>query len=243
MKTVREVSKLSGISVRTLHHYDAIGLLKPTATTGAGYRLYGEEALRRLQSILLLRELRFPLRDIRSLLADPDFDQQAALAQQVHMLELERDRLDRLISLAKNMMTTGGDPMDFKAFDKREQETYAAEARARWGRTTAWQESQEKAAAQSPEQQQDAAAGMMAIFAEFGAVKHLDAAAPEAQALAAKLQQHITDHYYTCTREILRGLGQMYTADERFSRNIDQAGGKGAAAFAARAIAAYTEPQ
>ncbi len=239
MRTVHEVSTITGVSVRTLHHDDAIGLLTPTATTQAGYRLYDDGALQRLQSILLLRELRFPLREIREILSDPHFDQQTALRQQVRLLEMERNRLDRLIDLARDMMTSGGNSMDFKPFDRSEQDAYAAEARTKWGNTAAWQESQEKTTRQTPAKLQEAAAGLMAVFAEFGAVKHLDAASAEAQALAEKLRQHITDHYYTCTREILRGLGEMYTSDERFARNIDRAGGEGTAEFAAKAIAIY----
>ncbi len=239
MRTVREVSELSGVSVRTLHHYDAIGLLHPTAVTGAGYRLYDDAAMAKLQTILLFRELRFPLREIRDILADPRFDRQEALRQQVRLLEMERARLTEVIALANDMLTTGGSPMNFKPFDKTQQEAYAAEARAKWNHTAAWQESQQKAAAQSAGEQQSAQEGLMAIFAEFGAVKRLSPDAPEAVALAEKLQGHITAHFYTCTKEILRGLGDMYTADERFTASIDRMGGEGTAAFAAAAIAAY----
>ena len=90
MKTVREVSRITGVSVRTLHHYDAIGLLKPTAVTEAGYRLYDDAALKRMQSILFFRELQFPLKDIKRILDAPDFDPMTALAQQVHLLEMQR---------------------------------------------------------------------------------------------------------------------------------------------------------
>ena len=86
MKTVKEVSRLSGVSVRTLHHYDAIGLLKPTRVTEAGYRLYDDTALARLQAILLFRELQFPLKEIKAILDSPNFDQQEALAQQIRIL-------------------------------------------------------------------------------------------------------------------------------------------------------------
>ena len=94
MKTVKEVSRITGVSVRTLHHYDAIGLLKPTAVTEAGYRLYDDAALERMQSILLFRELQFPLKDIKRILDAPDFDPMAALAQQVHLLEMQREHLE-----------------------------------------------------------------------------------------------------------------------------------------------------
>ena len=88
MLTVNEVSRLTGVSVRSLHHYDAIGLLKPARVTEAGYRLYGDDELKRLQNILLFRELQFPLKQIRTILDSPDFDQREALAQQIRLLEL-----------------------------------------------------------------------------------------------------------------------------------------------------------
>lgn len=103
MKTVKEVSRITGVSVRTLHHYDAIGLLKPTAVTEAGYRLYDDAALKRMQSILLFRELQFPLKDIKRILDAPDFDPMTALAQQVRLLEMQREHLEQLISHAREI--------------------------------------------------------------------------------------------------------------------------------------------
>ena len=107
MKTVKEVSRITGVSVRTLHHYDAIGLLKPTVVTEAGYRLYDDAALERMQSILLFRELQFPLKDIKRILDAPDFDPMTALAQQVHLLEMQREHLEQLISHAREIQQTG----------------------------------------------------------------------------------------------------------------------------------------
>ena len=111
MMTIHEVSKLAGVSVRTLHHYDAIGLLPPTALTEAGYRLYDDTALARLQSILLFRELEFPLKDIKRILDDPNFDQSAALEDQIKLLELRRKQLGKLIALARETLKTGVTPM------------------------------------------------------------------------------------------------------------------------------------
>ena len=119
--TIHEVSKLAGVSVRTLHHYDAIGLLLPTALTEAGYRLYDDTALARLQFILLFRELEFPLKDIKRILDDPNFDQSAALEDQIKLLELRRKQLGKLIALARETLKTGVTPMKFDAFDKTEQ--------------------------------------------------------------------------------------------------------------------------
>ena len=103
MRTVNEISKLTGISVRALHHYDAIGLLKPTRVTEAGYRLYDGAALKRLQNILFFRELQFPLKEIKVILDNPRFDPGEALAQQIKLLELRRKHIDELISFAREV--------------------------------------------------------------------------------------------------------------------------------------------
>ena len=235
MKTVHEVSQISGVSVRTLHHYDAIGLLQPTAVTEAGYRLYDDTALARLQSILLFRELAFPLKEIKRIMDDPQFDQDTALEQQIRLLELQQERLSRLIDLARETMKTGVTHMDFTAFDNSKLEQYAAEVKERWGNTAAYQESAQRPAAD----QKDAAAGLMAQFARMGCLRTGDPAGQEAQAAVRELQQFITKHFYTCTPEILSGLGQMYTADDRFRASIDAAGGEGTADFAGKAIAVY----
>ena len=178
MKTVHEVSQISGVSVRTLHHYDAIGLLRPTAVTEAGYRLYDDTALARLQSILLFRELAFPLKEIKRIMDDPQFDQATALEQQIRLLELQQERLSRLIGLARETMKTGVTHMDFTAFDNSKLEQYAAEVKERWGNTAAYQESAQRPAAE----QKDAAAGLMAQFARMGRLRTGDPAGQEAQA-------------------------------------------------------------
>ena len=235
MKTVHEASQISGVSVRTLHHYDAIGLLRPTAVTEAGYRLYDDTALARLQSILLFRELAFPLKEIKRIMDDPQFDQATALEQQIRLLELQQDRLSRLIDLARETMKTGVTHMDFTAFDNSKLEQYAAEVKERWGNTAAYQESAQRPAAE----QKDAAAGLMAQFARMGRLRTGDPAGQEAQDAVRELQEFITKHFYTCTPEILAGLGQMYTADDRFRASIDAAGGEGTADFAGKAITVY----
>lgn len=237
MKTVKEVSRLTGVSVRTLHHYDAIGLLKPAKVTEAGYRLYDDAALGRLQTILLFRELQFPLKEIRDLLDTPDFDPMAALDDQIRLLQLRREHLDRLIDHARQIQQTGVMNMDFKAYDTKKLDTYAAEAKKRWGHTDAWRESQEKQKTQS--QEVSDADGLMDIFRRLGAYRSADPAAPEAQALIRELQEYICDHYYNCTNQILMGLGQMYAAGDEMNENIDRAGGPGTGDFARRAIEIY----
>ena len=236
MKTVKEVSLLTGMSVRTLHHYDAIGLLKPTRVTEAGYRLYDDTALRRLQTILLFRQLQFPLKEIRDILDSPGFDPMEALTQQIHLLELQRKHLDNLISHARKIQTTGVFSMDFSTFDTTELDQYTAEAKARWGKTKAWQEYEQKAAGQTAEQKQSTGDALMDIFARFGKIRHLSPESQEAQELVASLQDFITRHYYTCTKPILQGLGQLYIAGDSMTENIDKAGGEGTARFAHDAI-------
>lgn len=239
MKTVQQVSKLTGVSVRTLHHYDDLGLLTPTKTTESGYRLYDEEALRKLQTILFFRELEFPLKQIKSFLDDPDFDARQALDDQIHLLELRAEQLQHLISHARQIQKTGVIPMDFSAFDRSKQDAYAAEARKRWGKTDAYKEFEKKTAGQTPAAQQSDADDLMAIFAEMGSVRNAGPASPEAQALVKQLQDYITAHYYTCTKQILRGLGMMYIAGDDMTANIDAAGGEGTARFAHEAIEVY----
>lgn len=236
MKTVKEVSLLTGVSVRALHHYDAIGLLKPTRVTEAGYRLYDDTALRRLQTILLFRQLQFPLKEIREILDSPGFDPMEALTQQIHLLELQRKHLDNLISHARKIQTTGVFSMDFSTFDTTELDQYTAEAKARWGKTKAWQEYEQKAAGQTAEQKQSTGDALMDIFARFGKIRHLSPESQEAQELVASLQDFITRHYYTCTKPILQGLGHLYIAGDSMTENIDKAGGEGTARFAHDAI-------
>ena len=241
MKTVKQVSSLTGVSVRTLHHYDAIGLLKPTCVTEAGYRLYDDIALERLQTILLFRSLQFPLKEIREILAKPGFDPKEALADQIRLLQLQRDRLDRLISHAQQIQKEGTFTMDFTPYDTQEMDAYAAQAKEKWGATQAYREFEEKTADSTPQQMRSAGDGLMDIFAEFGSVRSLSPAAPEVQALVKKLQAYITANFYTCTDQILKSLGQMYIAGDSMTENIDKAGGTGTAAFVHRAIELYTK--
>lgn len=240
MMSVKEVSRLSGVSVRTLHHYDAIGLLKPSAVTDAGYRLYDEEAGKRLQTILFFRALRFPLKEIRQILDAPGFDPMSALTQQIALLELQRDQLDTLIAHARKIQKTGVMDMNFRPFDTSKIDEYTAQAKAKWGATDAYKEFENKTKGQTQKQMQATGEDLMDIFAQIGEIRHLSPASQEAQALIAKLQAFITEHYYTCTPQILKGLGQMYIAGDSMTDNIDKAGGEGTAEFANKAIEIYT---
>ena len=227
------MSQITGITVRTLHHYDAIDLLKPTKITAAGYRLYDDTALQRLQTILFYRELQFPLKEIRRILDNERFDPAVALSQQIELLELQYSRLGELLIYARKIQERGVNVMDFTAFDKNKIEQYKEEVKERWGTTPAYQESEMRKVSDDAPQQ------MMERFKQFAKVRHLPPESEEAQRLAAELQQHITDNYYTCTKEIFRGLGELYASDERFRQNIDKEAGEGTAAFVSRVIAVY----
>ncbi len=239
MMTVHEVSRISGVSIRALHHYDRIGLLPATEVTNAGYRLYDDAALERLQHILLFKELEFSLKEIRDILDSPDFDRSKALEQQIHLLELRRDHLQNLIDLACGIKAIGVSYMNFEAFDTRKIDEYAKQAKASWGKTAAYKEYEQRAAGRSREEQQKINVGMMEIFVKFGGIRDQSPDGEEAASLAKKLQDFITEHFYTCTDEILLGLGAMYAGGGDFTANIDKVGGEGTAEFADQAIQSY----
>ena len=130
---------------------------------------------------------------------------------------------------------------DFKAFDTRKIDEYAREAKAAWGKTAEWQEYEQKSKGRTKDAEKDVARGLMDIFVEFGAVRDHDPASTEAQALVSKLQGYISEHYYTCSDQILLSLSKMYAGGGSMTENIDKAGGDGTGAFAAKAIAAHCQ--
>ena len=239
MMTVHEVSRLTGVSIRTLQYYDRIGLLPPAEYTESGYRLYDDGSLERLQQILLFRELEFPLKDIRDIVSRPDFDREKALEQQIELLTLKKEHIENLIDLARGIKMMGVKPLKFDAFDTKKLDEYAAQAKSSWGTTDAYREYEQKTEGRSDEENRLLGGQMMDIFAEFGKIRVEDPASDAAQALVRKLQGFISEHYYTCTKDILRGLGQMYAGGGEMTANIDRCGGEGAAAFAAAAIEEY----
>lgn len=239
MMTVHEVSKLSGVSIRTLQYYDKIGLLRPTEYTESGYRLYDDTALEQLQQILLFRELEFPLKEIKEIISRPDFDKNKALEQQISLLTLKKERLENLICFARGIQFTGGKAMDFSAFDTQKIDDYARRAKEQWGATAEYKEFQQKSQGRSKEEEQDITKGLLRIFADFGKLKEEGAESAAAQGMVKKLQDYITAHYYVCSKEVLAGLGQMYAAGGEFTENIDSVGGKGTAEFAGEAIRVY----
>ena len=233
MMTVNEVSKLTGVSIRTLQYYDKIGLLHPAKYTEAGYRLYNDAALETLQQILLFRELEFPLKDIKEIISRPDFDRSKALEQQIKLLTLKKEHIENLIDLAKEIKLLGVRKLKFEAFDTSKIDEYAAQAKAYWGKTPAYKEFEEKSEDKKIYQ------GMIDIFGEFGQIRNTEPSSKDAQALVKKLQDYITEHMYTCTKKILSSLGKMYAGGGDFTKNIDSYGGEGTAEFTSQAIEIY----
>ncbi len=239
MMTVHEVSSLSGVSIRTLHYYDTIGLLRPSSVTEAGYRQYDDTALERLQQILLFRELEFPLKEIMEILDGEGFDRTKALEQQIELLTLKKEHLEDLIRFARGIKTTGAKIMSFDAFDTKKIDEYTKQAKEQWGNTDAYKEFEKKSETRTKQEEQNLGQAMMSLFTEFGSMMEKGSEGKQVQAQVKKLQDYITQNYYTCTNEILSGLGKMYAAGGEFTENIDRAGGAGCAEFVAGAIDIY----
>ncbi len=239
MMTVCEVSALAGVSVRALHHYHQIGLLSPAKISEAGYRLYDDAALERLQHILLFRELGFSLKEIREILDSSDFDRNRALDQQIELLQMKKEHLENLIALARGIKMTGVKNLDFTAFDTKKIDAYARQAKESWGHTPEFRQFEEKAKGRTKEQERSVSVELMGILAKFGGMQQLDPAGSAAQEQVKRLQDFITEHFYDCSDEILFSLGQMYAGGGSMTENIDRAGGPGTAVFAFRAIKAH----
>ncbi|MBQ4259537.1 MAG: MerR family transcriptional regulator [Lachnospiraceae bacterium] len=241
MMTVHEVSKLAGVSIRTLQYYDKIGLLHPTGYTDAGYRLYDDTDLERLQHILLFRELEFPLKDIKAIINSSDFDRSKALEQQIELLQLKKEHIENLMNFALGIKMLGVKHMDFKAFDRSKLDAYSKRAKELYGNTPEYREMEEKQKNRTVEEDQLLADRFMLLFMEAGEMKNTDPASPEAQELVKRIQDYITENLYTCTNKILRGLGRMYSGGGDFTKNIDEYGGEGTAEFVDNAIQIYCD--
>lgn len=239
--TVKEVSKLTGVSVRTLQYYDKIGLLKPTGYTASGYRLYDDTALEILQQILLFKELEFALKEIKEILLRPDYDRSKALDQQITLLTMKKEHLENLIDFARGIKLVGVKTMDFTVFDTKKIDEYARQAKEQWGQTDAYKEFEQKSKGRSKEEDRAVVQGLMQFFVEFGKLKDSKAVPESAdvQTQVRKLQDYISEYFYQCSNDILLGLGNMYAGGGEFTTNINAAAGEGAAEFAAEAIRIY----
>lgn len=239
MKTVKEVSTLTGASIRALRHYDSIGLLRPTKVTEAGYRLYDEAAVEKLRLILVYRELGFSLDEIRTLLDAPDHDRNEILQHQIGLMEEKVRKLQNRITFAKGMELLGVKHMKLSDFDPKKVDDYSSQAKALYGKTRAYKEYQQKAEGRTTEQEQELGSSLMDLFTRLGQMRPCQPDSPEALAWAKALQAFLTENYYTCTPQILQGLGQMYAGGGSMTENIDKAGGAGTGAFAKEVIDAY----
>ncbi len=241
--TIHEAAALAGVTPKTLRYYDKLGLLHPAEVTASGYRLYGDAELRRLQEILLLRELEFPLREIAALLDVPDRTQ--ALRRQRALLEQKCQRLEGIIALVDHLLK-GDEKMHLETFRNdalvQAREAYAQEAKSRWGETAAYQESQRRDAARTADERLAIQSEYEHLLNQFASHIGENPACPAVQALIADWQAHITHWYYPCTSEMLASLGEMYTGDARFTKNID-AGHPGTAALMSAAIRIYCARQ
>ncbi|MGO5051044.1 MerR family transcriptional regulator [Lachnospiraceae bacterium LCP25S3_G4] len=238
---INEVAKLTGITVRTLHYYDEIGLLHPSQTTEAGYRIYDNHALDVLQQILFFRELEFSLNDIKDIMKNPSYNKKEMLSNHKEILIKKRNRLNDLIILVESTLK-GENDMSFKQFDMTEIEKaktkYAEEVKERWGDTEAYAESEKRTSSYDHAQWEMLNSEGAAILKEFSEKREQLPDSNEVQVLVKKWQVYITDNFYNCTKEILSCLGLMYIGDERFKLNLDK-NGEGTAKFMAEAIAIY----
>jgi DNA-binding transcriptional MerR regulator len=243
--TIGEIARLAGVTVRTLHHYDEIGLVVPTDRTDAGYRLYGYREVARLQEVLFFRELGFGLDEIRTIVEEPGYDRQTALANQRGLLEAKAERLltmvdavDAAIDAERRGITMNQEEMleVFGDFDPTE---YEQEARERWGDTDAYKQSARRTARYTKQDWERLGVEAAEINDAFIALMESGepATSTEAMEVAERHRAHISKWFYECSLEIHQGLGQMYVADHRFTKNIDKAK-EGLAAYMSEAIAA-----
>ncbi len=228
--TVGHVAGLAGVTVRTLHHYDEIGLLTPAHRSGAGYRRYTDGDLERLQDIRYYRELGFGLDEIAALLADPHADHRAHLKRQHDLLTSRIGRLSDMVAAVERAMEaeTMGISMTpeerFEVFGDNDPAQYAEEAEQRWGETDAYRESHRRTKSYTKDD-------WMAIKAESAALTDAAAAALAAGEPASsnaamdaveRHRQHISRWFYECDYGMHRGLAEMYVADERFAANYER---------------------
>ncbi|SFF65243.1 MerR family transcriptional regulator [Blastococcus tunisiensis] len=226
---VGEVAALAGVTVRTLHHYDRIGLLSPSGRTSAGYRQYSAADLDRLHQVLLYRELGFPLEEVAALLDDASADPAEHLRRQHRLL---RDRLERTSAMvaavekemeARDMGIALTPEERFEVFGEHDPAQYDAEVRERWGETDAYAQSTRRTAAYSKDDWVRITAEMEDLGNRWVAVMRSGAAPDSAEAMdvAEDNRQHISRSFYECSPEMHAGLGRMYVEDERFAATYE----------------------
>lgn len=228
MRTVGEVSKLANVTVRTLHHYDAIGLVRPSGRTEAGYRLYDDGDLERLQTVLFYRELGFPLDEIRTVMSEADFDRAQALREQRELLQLEASRIERMIRALDDVIEAHarGDTMSddamFEVFGP-EQRECQREAEQRWGDTDAYKQSRRRTAHYTEDDWAEVKAESRRILERIAEVYRSGAAPDSAAAMEAveAHRQQIHDRFYDLPHEMQVVLAEMYVQDPRFTATYE----------------------
>ncbi|GAB3383252.1 MerR family transcriptional regulator [Lysobacter fragariae] len=243
--TVSQVAALTHLTVRALHHYDEIGLLKPSHRSAAGYRLYTDDDLHRLRRVLLFRELGFGLDAVRELVDAPPERQHAALLEQRGVVEQQRRHADAVLRAVDATLqsmqerTTMTTEKLFDGFEQFENAEYAKEAEQRWGHTDAWKESRRRTAGYQRADFEQAQAEQLALIRELLEIRHAGHAADSAPAMAVaeRHREQIDQRYYPCNYAMHCGLADMYEADERF-RDFYDRHGEGLAVYLAAAIRA-----
>ncbi|HWI61065.1 MAG TPA: MerR family transcriptional regulator [Symbiobacteriaceae bacterium] len=241
--TVKAVAELAGISIRTLHHYDEIGLLKPAQTSASGYRLYTDSDLERLQQVLFFKELDFGLTEIRAIVDSPDFDRRQALLQHRELLLQKRDRVKKLIeSVDKtlNAMERGISMEKKDMFEGFDHSQYEQEAEQRWGQSEEYKESARRTKKYTKADWDQIKQEGAEVYEGLVSVMDRDPADPEVQEWVRRHHEQINKWFYKCSLEIYRNLGIMYVADERFTANIDKYA-PGLSVFLRDAMAAYCD--
>ncbi|MFE4671991.1 MerR family transcriptional regulator [Streptomyces sp. NPDC056723] len=243
--SVGQVAGFAGVTVRTLHHYDEIGLLAPVGRSHAGHRRYSDADLDRLQQILFYRELGFPLDEVAALLDDPEADPRAHLRRQYELLTARIGKLQKMAAAVQTAMEARKMGINltpeekFEVFGDHDPERYADEVQERWGHTEAYAESQRKAASYTKEDwlriKEANDDWMRRLIAVMDSGEEPGSGA--AMDLAEEHRQQICRFHYECTYEIQTALGEMFVADERYRRNLDK-GREGVAAFLREAILA-----
>lgn len=242
------MARLAGVTVRSLHHYDQIGLLVPSGRSARNYRLYTDDDLLRLQQILIGRELGLSLEAIRDLLDDPNFDHRRALIEQRAVLQhriSDAHRMIHAIDAALRQLEPQGEttmnPKDL--FDGFDPQAHEAEANARWGNTSAWAEAQRRTKQYDRATWETIRAEEAEIVAGLAALaaKGVEATDNAARELAERHRLHIDRWYYPCDHAMHQGLAQMYTQDPRFTAHFDKHG-EGVATYVSAAIVANATP-
>ncbi|MCU6713071.1 MerR family transcriptional regulator [Paenibacillus sp. J5C_2022] len=241
---VKEVAELVGISVRTLHHYDEIGLLIPDETTEAGYRIYSEQNLAMLQQILFFKELGFPLKQIKEIVTDPAFDRLEALRLHEQMLLDKRRRLEQLLETVRKTISHAKGEMEMSSKDKFAgfdfgKNPYEQEARERWGDEAVDASNKKLNQLKQSGGMEQFQEEMNELYRKLAAVRGEDPASGEAQSAIGEWYRML-NKMGSYSLDAFKGLGQMYVDDERFTKTIDGFG-EGLAQFMRDAMAVYAD--